>query len=255
MALLEVSGLRKVFGGLVAVNGLDFGVESGELLSIIGPNGAGKTTLFNLLTGAYVPTAGKIVFDSKVITGWKPYQVARSGMVRTFQHTTVFGKETVLDNVVIGQCLRLRTGIWGAILRSPAARREEALVRAAAREILAFVGLSDRERKLAGALTEEAQKRLSIACALASKPKLVLLDEPTGGVNVGEIDGLIELVKRIRERGVTVCLIEHKMRMVMNMSDRVIVLNQGEKIAEGTPGEVANDKAVIRAYLGERSAA
>jgi branched-chain amino acid transport system ATP-binding protein len=255
MALLEVSGLRKVFGGLVAVKGLDFYVKSGELLSIIGPNGAGKTTLYNLLTGAYTPTGGRIIFNGKEITGCKPYEATRSGMGRTFQHTTVFSNETVLDNVIIGQCLHVKTGVWGAILRSPAARREETKVTETARDILAFAGLSDKENKLAGALTEEAQKRLSIAIVLASKPKLVLLDEPTGGVNLEEIDGLIKLVRKVRESGVTVCLIEHKMRMVMSISDRIIVLNQGENIAEGTPGEVANNEEVIKAYLGERRVA
>jgi branched-chain amino acid transport system ATP-binding protein len=255
MALLEVSGLHKNFGGLTAVSGLSFQVKSGELLSIIGPNGAGKTTLFNLLTGAYMPTGGTIVFDGKDIMGCRPYEATRRGMVRTFQHTTVFGKETVLDNVIIGQCLHVKTGVLGAIFGTRAARREVAHTRSTAREILAFVGLVDQQTQLAGSLTEEARKRLSIAVSLASKPKLILLDEPTGGVNLEEIDGLIELVKKIRESGVTVGLIEHKMRMVMSISDRIIVLSQGEKIAEGTPAEVAENKAVIKAYLGESRAA
>jgi branched-chain amino acid transport system ATP-binding protein len=255
MALLEVSGLRKYFGGLTAIGGLSFHVQPGELLSIIGPNGAGKTTLFNLLTGTYRPTGGTIVFDGDNITGLKPYEVTRRGIGRTFQHTTVFAKESVLDNVIIGQCLHTKTGVWGAIFRTGATRREEARVTEAAREILDFVGLQDKENRLAGNLTEEARKRLSIAVVLASKPKLVLLDEPTGGVNLEEIDGLIELVQRIRESGVTVCLIEHKMRMVMSISDRIIVLNQGDHIAEGTPGQVANNEDVIKAYLGARRAA
>jgi branched-chain amino acid transport system ATP-binding protein len=255
MALLEVTGLRKVFGGLVAVSALDFKVESGELVSVIGPNGAGKTTVFNLLTGAYRPTEGSIVFDGNVITGCKPFEATRKGMVRTFQHTTVFAKETVLDNVIIGQCLHVKTGVWGTILRTRSARREETTVREKAREVLAFCGLSDEENKIAGGLNEEEQKRLSIACALASGPKLVLLDEPTGGVNMEEIDGLIGLVQKVRESGVTVCLIEHKMRMVMSISDRIIVISQGDKIAEGTPAEVATNQAVIRAYLGDRRAA
>jgi len=255
MALLEVSGLVKAFGGLTAVNRLNFSVEQGRLVSIIGPNGAGKTTLFNLLTGIYRPTAGRVVFDGNDITGCKPYESAGRGMGRTFQKTTVFRSETVLDNVIIGQSVHLKTGVWGAIARTTGARREEEKVRKKARSVLEFVGLANMEDRPAGSLTEEAQKRLSIAMVLAPDPKLLLLDEPTGGVNLEEIGGLIELVKKIQESGITVCLIEHKMRMVMSMSDRIIVLNYGTNIAEGTPAEVASNKEVIEAYLGARRVA
>jgi branched-chain amino acid transport system ATP-binding protein len=255
MALLDVSNLTKIFGGLTAVGRLSFRVSAGELLGIIGPNGAGKTTVFNLLTGIYSPTGGAIVLDGTDITGSEPHEAARRGIGRTFQHTTIFVKETVLDNVMIGQFLHLRTGIWGAILKTGAAQREERKIRQRAREVLSFVGLSGTENRLAGNLTEEAQKRLSIAVVLASDPKLLLLDEPTGGVNLEEIDGLIGLVKKVRELGVTICLIEHKMRMMMNISDRIIVLNYGEKIAEGTPREVAQNEEVIKAYLGARRVA
>jgi branched-chain amino acid transport system ATP-binding protein len=255
MALLEVSGLTKTFGGLTAVSNLSFGLDRGELVSVIGPNGAGKTTLFNLLTGAYRPTAGKILFDGIDITGCKPYQSAARGIGRTFQKTTVFRNETVLDNVIIGQSVHLKTGVWGAIVRTHRARLEEDAVREKGRSILDFVGLANTEERLAGNLTEEAQKRLSIAMVLAADPKLLLLDEPTGGVNLEEIGGLIELVKKIRQSGITVFLIEHKMRMVMSMSDRIIVLNYGTNIAEGTPAEVASNKEVIEAYLGARRVA
>jgi branched-chain amino acid transport system ATP-binding protein len=255
MALLEVSGLVKAFGGLTAVTRLNFSVEQGRLVSIIGPNGAGKTTLFNLLTGIYRPTAGRVVFDGNDITGCKPYESAGRGMGRTFQKTTVFRSETVLDNVIIGQSVHLKTGVWGAIARTAGARREEEKVRKKARSVLEFVGLANVEDRPAGSLTEEAQKRLSIAMVLAADPKLLLLDEPTGGVNLEEIGGLIELVKKIQESGITVCLIEHKMRMVMSMSDRIIVLNYGTNIAEGTPAEVASNKEVIEAYLGARRVA
>ncbi|HUJ69953.1 MAG TPA: ABC transporter ATP-binding protein [Syntrophorhabdales bacterium] len=255
MALLEVSGLVKTFGGLTAVGNLSFSLEQGELVSVIGPNGAGKTTLFNLLTGAYRPTAGKILFDGNDITGCKPFQSAARGMGRTFQKTTVFRDETVLDNVIIGQSVHLKTGVWGAIVRTAGTRREEERVRNKGRSVLDFVGLANTEGRLAGNLTEEAQKRLSIAMVLAADPKLLLLDEPTGGVNLEEIGGLIELVKRIQQSGITVCLIEHKMRMVMSMSDRIIVLNYGTNIAEGTPAEVASNKEVIEAYLGARRVA
>ncbi|HME45308.1 MAG TPA: ABC transporter ATP-binding protein [Syntrophorhabdales bacterium] len=255
MALLEVSNLSKAFGGLMAVSGLTFSVEQGQLVSIIGPNGAGKTTLFNLLTGIYRPSTGSIVFDGVDITGCKPYQSARHGIGRTFQRTMVFQAETVLDNVTIGQSLHVKTGVWAAIARTRGARREEEKVREKARAILAFVGLADAGERPAGNLTEEAQKRLSIAMVLATDPKLLLLDEPTGGVNLEEIGGLIELVKKVQRSGIAVCLIEHKMRMVMSMSDRIIVLNYGTNIAEGTPAEVASNKEVIKAYLGARRVA
>lgn len=255
MALLEVSGLTKTFGGLTAVDDLTFKIERSQLVSIIGPNGAGKTTLFNLLTGIYRPTSGKIVLDGHDITGWRPYQTVGRGMSRTFQKTTVFPAETVLDNAIIGQSVHLKTGVWGAIVRTRGARREVDKVVKKARSILEFVGLAHLEGKLAGSLTEEAQKRMSIAMALATDPKLLLLDEPTGGVNLEEIGGLIELVKRIRESGITVCLIEHKMRMVMSMSDHIIVLNYGTNIAEGTPEQVASNEEVIEAYLGARRVA
>ncbi len=255
MALLEVSGLTKVFGGLTAVDRLSFSIDQGQLVSIIGPNGAGKTSVFNLLTGIYRPTAGRIVFDGDDITGYKPYQAAQRGIGRTFQKTTVFPIETVLDNVIIGQSVHLKTGVWGATVRTRGARREEEKVREKARSVLAFVGLADAAPRLAGSLTEEAQKRLSVAMVLAADPKLLLLDEPTGGVNLEEIGGLIDLVKKVQQLGITVCLIEHKMRMVMSTSDRIIVLNSGTNIAEGTPAEVARNERVIEAYLGARRVA
>ena len=255
MALLEVKGLTKVFGGLKAVSGLDFQIESGELVSIIGPNGAGKTTLFNLLTGFYEPTSGTVTFNGVNMGGRKPHQVTRCGISRTFQMTSIFKPRSVLENVMIGKSLHASVGLWGSVLRTPATRREEKRTREKAREILSFVGLADLEDRMAGALTEEAQKRLSISMALATEPKLLLLDEPTGGVNMEEISGLMELVGKIRKEGITICLIEHKMRMVMSISDRIIVLNYGENIADGTPEEVANNTEVIKAYLGARRVA
>ncbi len=255
MALLDVSGLTKSFGGLTAVSDLTFDIKAGELLSIIGPNGAGKTTLFNLLTGFYRPTSGSVMFNGIDVTGRKPYELARHGIGRTFQMTSIFRQSTVVDNVIVGQVLHARTGVWGSVLRTSHTRREEEKTRRKAREVLSFVGLSEQENKLAGALTEEAQKRLSISMALATEPKLLLLDEPTGGVNLEEISGLIELVGRIRKAGTSICLIEHKMRMVMSISDRIIVINYGKKIAEGSPKEVAANPEVIKAYLGARYAA
>jgi branched-chain amino acid transport system ATP-binding protein len=255
MALLDVSRLTKSFGGLTAVSDLTFQINAGELLSIIGPNGAGKTTLFNLLTGFYKPTSGAVTFNGIDVTGRRPYELARHGIGRTFQMTSIFRQSTVLENVIVGRTLHARTGVWGSVLRTAHSRREEEKTRKKAREILSFVGLSDKESSPAGALTEEAQKRLSISMALATGPKLLLLDEPTGGVNLEEISGLIDLVGRIRKSGTSICLIEHKMRMVMSISDRIIVLNYGGKIAEGSPKEVAANPEVIKAYLGARYAA
>lgn len=255
MTLLQVSDLSKRFGGLLAVTGLTFSVKPAEIISIIGPNGAGKTTLFNLLTGIYRPTSGKILFNGQEITGCKPHQAARQGIGRTFQRTTVFSAESVLDNVIIGHSLHLKTGVWGTLLRNASARQEERRVKEKAREVLSFVGLSDKEKLPAGGLTEEAQKRLSIAMVLASDPKLLLLDEPTGGVNLEEIGGLIDLMEKIRKAGITLCLIEHKMRLVMRISDRIIVLNYGVNIAEGTSAEIASNGEVIKAYLGARHVA
>jgi branched-chain amino acid transport system ATP-binding protein len=252
MPLLEVRGLTKRFGGLNAVEELTFDVQQGELLSIIGPNGAGKTTLFNLLTGFYRPTTGRVTFDGIDITGYRPYQVTRTGIARTFQLTSVFQQKTLLENVIVGRALHAKVGLWGSVLKTPATARKEHAARKKAREILSFVGLSEKENQRANGLTEEAQKRLSIAMALATEPRLLLLDEPTGGVNMEEISGLIDLVGKIRKSGITICLIEHKMRMVMSISDRIVVLSYGKNIAGGTPKEVANNEDVIRAYLGAR---
>jgi branched-chain amino acid transport system ATP-binding protein len=252
MALLEVTQLSRWFGGILATNNLSFSVNEGELLSIIGPNGAGKTTLFNLLTGIFKPSKGTIVFNGIDITGCKQHQAIRHGLGRTFQKTTVFQKINVLDNLIISQALHSGIGSLRYILGTHATRKEKQKMSEKAHEILSFVGLKNKEEKLAGNLTEEAQKRLSIAMVLATGPKFILLDEPTGGVNIDEIDGLIELVKKVRESGITICLIEHKMRMVMNISDRIIALNFGEKIAEGKPEEIACNDTVIKAYLGEK---
>jgi branched-chain amino acid transport system ATP-binding protein len=254
MALLEVTDLTKKFGGLSAVDNLSFKIKEGELVSIIGPNGAGKTTLFNLLTGFYRPTSGRIVFDGTDITGYKPYQVTRAGIGRTFQLTSVYEKSTVLENIIVGHSLHSKTGLTGAVLGIPSAGRELKKILNKSKELLSFVGLEDKADKIAGSLTEEAQKKLSIALALATEPKLLLLDEPTGGVNMEEISGLMDLVGKIRKINITICLIEHKMRMVMSISDRIIVLNYGKNVTDGTPEEVANNQEVIKAYLGGRYA-
>jgi ABC-type branched-subunit amino acid transport system ATPase component len=253
--LLRVRNLSKFFGGLAAIHGVDFHVNRGEILSIIGPNGAGKTTLFNLLTGIYHPSRGEVFFQDEPIMNCSPHQTARLGIARTFQTTTLFGELSVLDNVIIGQRCRQSSGLWDALLKTKRVRREERESLDYAQEILSFVGLLEHRRDLAKNLSQEAQKRLSIAMALSTRPLLLLLDEPTGGLITEETGELMNLFLRLIKRGLTLCLIEHKMRVVMNISTRVLVLNHGEKIAEGPPQEISRHRAVIEAYLGEEYAA
>ena len=253
--LLQVRNLSKFFGGLAAIHDVEFHVNGGEILSIIGPNGAGKTTLFNLLTGVHHPSRGEIIFQEEAITDYSPSQTARRGIARTFQTTVLFGELSVLDNVLIGHRCRMRSGIWDALLQTRRLRKEVEESLECTRETLSFVGLADYQNDLAKNVSQEAQKRLSIAMALATQPRLLLLDEPTSGLVTEETGELMNLFLRIVKRGITICLIEHKMRVVMNVSDRVIVLNHGEKIAEGPPQEISRHRAVIEAYLGEEYAA
>jgi branched-chain amino acid transport system ATP-binding protein len=253
--LLRAQGVCKDFGGLRAVRDLKFEIYRGEIFSIIGPNGSGKTTTFNLVTGFLPVTAGEVSFKEDRITGLKPFQVCRKGIARTFQLTTLFERNTVLENLIIGQRATRESKILSCILGSPGARQGEKEALDKAHEVAEFIGLSRQEMIPAGALPQGAQKQLSIGLALASAPELLLLDEPVGGVNLEEIGSLIDLITRIRKSGITICLIEHKMSVVMNISDRIIVLSYGEKIAEGSPAEVSGNEKVIKSYLGEKYAA
>jgi branched-chain amino acid transport system ATP-binding protein len=255
--LLETAGVRKEFGGLVAVENVDFVVPRGSITSLIGPNGAGKTTFFNMLTGAYTPTAGEIVFDGRDIAGLPQHQITALGIGRTFQNIRLFGTMTSLENTLVGMHCRMNAGIFRSIARSPLQRREEAEAREKARALLAYCGLPKRaEQEYARNLAYGDQRRLEVARALATEPKLLLLDEPTAGMNPQETQAFTEFVRKMRdERSLTVLLIEHDMRVVLGVSERVTVLDHGEKIAEGAPAEVTANERVREAYLGTRSTA
>lgn len=250
MSLLELKDVSKVFGGLIAVNDLSFTVDAGSIVGLIGPNGAGKTTVFNCITGNYTPEHGQIIFDGKNITGLKPHKLVARGIARTFQSIRLFGRLPAIENVLAGRHCRMKSSLLACMFHTPAERREEKAAVKRCLQELEFVGLQAHCNELAASLSYGRQRLLEIARALASDPVLLILDEPAGGMNEQETAGLVRLILEIRQRGITVLLIEHDMRLVMQICEKLVVLEHGSLIAEGPPQEVRENQAVVEAYLG-----
>jgi branched-chain amino acid transport system ATP-binding protein len=251
---MNVEQVAVHFGGLVAISDMSFSVGEGEILSLIGPNGAGKTTAFNVMTGFLTPTHGQVSYRGTVLNGLKPHEIADLGLIRTFQRTSVFPNDTVYDNVLIGLHRQGRVGLFPSILGLPRVRASERRLRERAHELLEWVGLQRRAGDAAGSLSYGEQRLVGVALALAAGPSMLLLDEPVSGMNASETHGFVQLIRGIRDRGITILLVEHDMPMVMTVSDRIVVLNYGRIIAEGPPDVIRSDPAVIEAYLGKEAA-
>ncbi|MFD1334677.1 ABC transporter ATP-binding protein [Oceanobacillus iheyensis] len=252
---IETKGLSKQFGGLSAVNNVDFSIDKEKINAIIGPNGAGKTTFFNLISGVYKPTSGQVMFKGKDISTLPANKIAELGVARTFQTTNLFEKSTVFENVVVGHSLRTQSNLWDAIFRTKRLKQEQDQSNQKALEVISFVGLSNIADVPVANLSQEEKKRVAFALALATDPEIIFLDEPTAGVNPDETEELSALIKKMAQQGITICLIEHKMKMIMELAHKIMVLNYGEKIAEGTPKQINQNEEVIRAYLGGSASA
>ncbi|QHS22426.1 ABC transporter ATP-binding protein [Virgibacillus sp. MSP4-1] len=253
--ILETKQLTKQFGGLFAVKDVDFTIEKGKINAIIGPNGAGKSTFFNLVSGLYRPSAGQVIFKGRDISSLSANKVAKLGVARTFQTTNLFEQATVFDNVVVGHRLRTKSNLFDSIFRTKRLKREEDQCKEKALQVLEFAGLNHAVDQRVANISQEEKKRVAFALALATDPEIVFLDEPTAGINPDETAELSELIEKMAESGLTICLIEHKMQMIMNLAEQIMVLNYGEKIAQGPPDEINRNEEVIKAYLGGSTSA
>ena len=248
--VLQIRNISKRFGGISALTDVSFQIEEGEIFGLIGPNGAGKTTMFNVITNMYPPSEGSVIFGGEAITGVKPHKITDMGICRTFQNIKLFQQMTVLENVMVGGHTRSSAGVFQSVFRLPSQKKEETNLRTKAEKLLELVGLASHSGMIAENISYGQQRRLEIARALASDPKLLLLDEPAAGMNEKETDSLYDLIKEVQKRGITVLIIEHDMPLVMKLCDRITVLNFGKKLAEGTPDQIQNNESVIEAYLG-----
>lgn len=249
--MLELKGITQIFGGITALSDVSFSIHANQITGVIGPNGAGKTTLFNIVTGIYQQTSGQVIFEGKDISGIPVERLAAKGMVRTFQNIELFGQMTVLENVMVGLHSRSKSGLFACSFKAPWAIKEERRIREEAHEWLRFVGIEQLAEVQASNLPFGKGRMLEIARAMACKPRMILMDEPAAGLNSQETVGLAELIRKIRDLGVTVVLVEHDMELVMDICDRIVVLNLGQKLAEGTPREIQDNPEVIAAYLGD----